>query len=123
MFTLIALSIFILKFLAVGVVGLFFMEDLELTKSADSIIYSVYFIAGVITFFSLLFFALGKKIMWLIVCGISGFIYIQMYNFAPSIKEIHQHNDLKSRYFSDTTTFVTRMGDVINSLAKKTNTN
>ncbi len=119
MFTLIALSIFVLKFLAVGVVGLFFLEDLELTKSADKVIYSAYFIVGVITFFSLFFFALGKKMMWLIIFLIAGFGYIQMYNFAPSIKEIHQRNNIKSRYFSSPETFFNRMNDVVNTLLKK----
>ena len=39
---------------------------------------------------NLLFFALGKKIMWLIVCCATGFLYLGMYNSAPSIAEIHK---------------------------------
>ena len=45
MFILLTLGIFILKFLALGVVGLFFAEDLELTRSVGGGIYS----AGTLT--------------------------------------------------------------------------
>ena len=119
MFTLLAIFFFALKLLAISVVGLFFIEDLELTKSAGGIIYSIYFVTGVTTFVALLLFGLSKSFMWLIIFGIAGFSYIQLYNFAPSISEIHQHNDLKSRYFSDTTTFVTRMSEVFNTFTSK----
>lgn len=113
MFILLTITLFLLKFLAVGVVGLFIMEDLELTKSANVVIYSVYFIAGGISFFSLLFFALGKKLRWLVVCLVSGVFYLGMYNVAPGIGDIHEKNNLKSRYFSSTATFFSRMKDVI----------
>lgn len=118
MFILITLAIFTLKFLAIGVVGLFFVEDLELTQSAGMVIYSIYFILGVTAFFSLLFFILGRRMLWLIVflsCGIS---YLGMYNSAPDIKEIHQQHDLKSRYFKDSQTFFARMVDVIGLINK-----
>ncbi|MBQ8750786.1 MAG: hypothetical protein IJZ30_04030 [Alphaproteobacteria bacterium] len=119
MFILLTIAIFILKFLAVGVVGLFFLEDLELTSSANTAIYTIYLVLGCICFFSLLFFALGKKLMWLIVCCVTGFLYLGMYNSAPSIAEIHQKHNLKSRYFKDSTTFINRMGDVIKIIQKQ----
>lgn len=50
MFILLTLGIFILKFLALGVVGLFFAEDLELTRSVGGGIYSAYFALGVCAF-------------------------------------------------------------------------
>ena len=100
MFILLTLGIFILKFLALGVVGLFFAEDLELTRSVGGGIYSAYF-------------ALGKRLFWLILFCLFGLSYLGMYNKAPGIGEIHDKNDLKSRYFKDTDTFFARMGDVI----------
>ena len=119
MFTLLAIFFFTIKLLAISVVGLFFIEDLELTKSVGGVIYNVYLVTGIITFVALLFFGLSKSFMWLIIFCVSGFCYIQLYNFAPSISEIHQSNDLKSRYFSDTTTFVTRMSEVFNTFTSK----
>lgn len=113
MFILLTITLFLLKFLAVGVVGLFIMEDLELTKSANSVVYSIYFMLGVVSFFSLLFFALGKKLRWLVVCLVSFFLYLGMYNVAPGIGDIHEKNNLKSRYFSSTATFFSRMKDVV----------
>ncbi len=118
MFILLTLGIFLLKFLALGAVGLFFAEDLELTSHAGTTIYTVYLIAGICTFLALFFFILGKKLLWLIVFGISGFFYIGMYNNAPDIAETHQQNDLKSRYFQDTSTFFARMGDVLEIITK-----
>ena len=111
MFILLTLGIFILKFLALGVVGLFFAEDLELTRSVGGGIYSVYFALGVCAFFALFFFVLGKRLFWLILFCLFGLSYLGMYNKAPGIGEIHDKNDLKSRYFKDTDTFFARMGD------------
>ncbi|MBO5285089.1 MAG: hypothetical protein J6B00_04345 [Alphaproteobacteria bacterium] len=119
MFILITLTLFLLKFLAVAVVGLFFIEDLELVKSIGNVPYTAYCFLAICTFFSLFFFVLGKKFFWLIVCLISGFLYAGMYNGAPDIKEIHQQNDLKSRYFQDTNTFIARMTDVFNLINKE----
>lgn len=119
MFILITLSLFLLKFLAVAVVGLFFVEDLELTSSIGSVPHTVYAFLALCTFVSLFFFVLGKKLLWLIVFLVSGFLYAGMYNKAPDIKEIHQQNDLKSRYFKDTSTFMARMTDVFNMLNKE----
>jgi hypothetical protein len=119
MFILLTITLFLLKFLAVGVVGLFFMEDLELTRSANGVIYSIYFMLGVTTFFSLLFFALGKRLRWLIVFLVAGVFYLGMYNGAPGIKEIHKSNNLKSRYFKDTATFFSRMKDVVVTINEK----
>lgn len=113
MFILLTLGLFILKFLALGVVGLFFAEDLELTSHAGTTIYTVYLITGICTFIALFFFVLGKKLLWLIIFGIGGFFYIGMYHSAPDIAEIHRQNDLKSRYFQDTGTFFARMTDVL----------
>ena len=113
MFILLTLGIFILKFLALGVVGLFFAEDLELTRSVGGGIYSAYFALGVCAFFALFFFVLGKRLFWLILFCLFGLSYLGMYNKAPGIGEIHDKNDLKSRYFKDTDTFFARMGDVI----------
>lgn len=119
MFILLTLGLFLLKFLAIGVVGLFFLEDLELTRSIGSLPYSVYFFLGACTFLALFLFVLGKKLLWLIIFLVSGFLYAAMYNHAPDIKEIHQQNDLKSRYFKDSATFLSRMADVITALSKK----
>lgn len=113
MFILLTLGLFLLKFLALGVVGLFFLEDLELTKSAGATVYTTYMATGICTFLALLFFVLGRKLLWLIIFAVSGIFYLGMYNGAPEIKEIHQQNDLKSRYFQDTGTFFARMGDVL----------
>lgn len=118
MFIILTLGLFVLKFLAVGVVGLFFLEDLELTRSIGSVPYCVYFILAVCTFCALFFFVLGKKMLWLIIFLISGSLYATMYNSAPDIKEIHQQNDLKSRYFKDSATFCARITDVISALTK-----
>jgi len=112
MFIMLTVGLFLLKFLAVGVVGLFFVEDLELTKDVSGAIYSTYLALACITFFALFFFVLGKKFLWLIVCLVCGCMYLSMYNGAPEIKDIHRENDLKSRYFKDTGTFFARMSDV-----------
>ena len=112
MFIMLTVGLFVLKFLAVAVVGLFFMEDLELTQEVGGTIYSTYLALGCVTFFALLFFVLGKKMLWLIVCLVCGGMYLSMYNGAPDIKELHQQNDLKSRYFNDAGTFFARMSDV-----------
>ena len=113
MFILLTLGIFVLKFLALGVIGLFFAEDLELTHSVNGGIYSAYFALSICTFCSLLFFILGKRLFWLILFCLFGLSYLGMYNKAPDIGEIHDKNDLKSRYFKNTDTFFARMGDVI----------
>ncbi len=118
MFILITLGLFLLKFLALGVVGLFFLEDLELTKNASAAIYSTYLVTGICTFLSLLFFVLGKKLLWLIIFAVSGIFYLGMYNSAPGISDIHRQNDLKSRYFQDTGTFFARMGDMLKIINK-----
>ena len=118
MFILLTIGIFILKFLALGVVGLFFAEDLSLTKSVGGSIYSAYLTLGICTFFALLFFVLGKRIFWLIITFVLGSMYLGMYNEAPGIKEVHQQNDLKSRYFKDTDTFINRMKDVADIIKK-----
>lgn len=112
MFILLTIAITILKYLALAVVGLFFYEDLELTKSVGGSVYSAYLTLGVLTFLSLTFFILGKRLLWLILCIGFGMSYISMYNQAPQIREIHQSNNLKSRYFKDTNTFFNRMSDV-----------
>lgn len=116
---MLTLGLFILKFLAVGVVGLFFLEDLELTQSVSGGIYGTYLTLGCVTFFALLFFVLGKKMLWLIVFLVCGMTYLSMYNTAPEISQIHQENDLKSRYFKDSQTFISRMGDVFNYFNNK----
>lgn len=110
MFILLTITFTILKFLALGVVGLFFAEDLELTKNVSSTIYSAYMGVAIITFISLVFFVLGKRLLWLILFLGFGMSYLTMYNQAPEIKEIHQRHDLKSRYFKDASTFLNRMG-------------
>jgi hypothetical protein len=119
MFILITIFLFILKFLCLGVLGLFFAEDLELTSSANIAIYAVYALLGVACFFSLLFFLIGAKTLWLIISIVAGLGYFTMYNAAPSIKEIHQSHNIKSRYFKDTTTFAKRIGDIVNIIQKK----
>lgn len=119
MFIMLTLGIFILKFLALGVVGLFFIEDLELTKNISASEYTIYMALGIGCFASLLFFVLGKKLLWLIVFGVLGFSYLGMYNSAPEIAEIHKNNDLKSRYFKDSATFISRMKDVANYINGK----
>ena len=118
MFILLTLGIFILKFLALGVVALFFIEDLDLTQSANTLIYGIYTILGICTFASLFFFILGKKLLWLIISCVLGALYIGMYNSAPDISEIHREHDLKSRYFKDTSTFFARMNDVLQVISK-----
>ena len=112
MFIMLTIGIFLLKFLALAVIGLFFVEDLELIKSVGGSTYTAYMGLAILTFASLLFFVLGKKLLWLILFLGFGASYLGMYNEAPGIKEIHQSNDLKSRYFQDGTTFIARMGDV-----------
>ena len=67
MFILLTLGIFILKFLALGVVGLFFAEDLELTRSVGGGIYSAYFALALCALFALFIFVLGKRLNWLII--------------------------------------------------------
>ena len=117
MLILIRLTVFILKFLALGVICLFFIEDLKLTQSAGTMYY-VYAGVGITSFISLLFFLLGRRMLWLFIFIGSTFLYITMYNTAPGIAEIHRSNNLKDRYFKDETTFFARMGDVVNYLAK-----
>ena len=119
MFILLTVGIFILKFLAVGVVGLFFAEDLELTKEVGGSIYSVYFTLGAGAFVALFLFALGKRLFWLIVFAVLAFSYFGMDHEVPEIAEIHRQNDIKSRYFKDTDTFFARMEDVFNAINKK----
>lgn len=109
---MLTIGLFLLKFLALGVVGLFFLEDLELTQSVSSGIYGSYLALGCVTFFALLFFVLGKKLLWLIVFLVCGAGYLGMYNSAPEISTIHEQHDLKSRYFKDTATFASRMVDL-----------
>lgn len=119
MFIMLTIGLFLLKFLAVGVVGLFFLEDLELVSGINTAIYSTYFTLACITFFSLFFFVLGRRFLWLVVCIICGLSYMAMYNTVPEIAEIHQKEDLKSRYFKDTGTFFARMTDVANAISEK----
>lgn len=118
MFILLTLGLFILKFLALGVIGLFFAEDLELARSAGGAVYYAYFAIGICTFFALFFFVLGKKLLWLIVFAVFGFFYAAMYNSAPGIKEIHMENNLKDRYFQNAGTFIARMGDLWKNVKK-----
>jgi hypothetical protein len=119
MFILLTIAITILKYLALAVVGLFFFEDLELTKDVGGSIYSAYLTLGVLTFLTLTFFVLGKRLIWLILFIVFGMSYLSMYNQAPQIKEIHQSNNLKSRYFQDTGTFFDRMSDVWHMVTNK----
>ena len=118
MYILITLTLFILKFLAIGVVGLFLNEDLSLTKSAGSIYY-IYAAIGITSFISLFLFLLGRRFLWLFIFLGSAFLYIGMYNAAPQIAEIHQKNNLSDHYFKDSATFLSRMPDVINYLIKE----
>ena len=113
MFIMLTLGLFIAKFLAVGVVGLFFLEDLELVKSVGSVTYNTYALLAGITFISLLLFALGKKLLWLIVFLVCGSLYASMYNGVDEISAIHKENDIQSRYFKDTATFSARMIDAL----------
>lgn len=115
---MLTLGLFILKFLALGVVGLFFAEDLELTKDISSAAYATYFTLGTCSFIALFFFVLGKKLLWLIIFGATMVSYLGMYNGVPEIAEIHRQNDLKSRYFKDSATFISRMQDVLDTLTK-----
>ncbi len=119
MLILLTITLAILKYLALAVVGLFFFEDLELTKNVGGTIYTAYLTLGVLTFLSLLFFILGKRLLWLILFIGFGTSYLSMYNQAPQIKDIHQKHDLKSRYFKDTGTFFNRIGDVWQIITKK----
>lgn len=122
MFIILTIGLFIAKFLAVVVVGLFFVEDLELVKSVSGTIYNTYAILAGITFLSLFLFALGKRILWLLVSLVCGTLYIAMYNGVDELKSIHAKNDIQSRYFKDTATFSARMIDAwqyINRNAKK----
>lgn len=121
MLIFLTIGIFILKFLALAVVGLFFIEDLELTKDVGGTIYTTYFGLGVITFASLFFFILGKKLLWLFLFIGFGISYLSMYNQSPQISDIHKKNDLKSRYFKDTSTFFSRMGDIYQIIIKDKN--
>ena len=121
MLILITLLFFIIKFLTLGVIGLFFFEDLELTSSANGAIYATYVALASVCFLSLLFYFLGRKLLWLIIFGLTGFFYLTMYNLAPDISDIHRSNNLKSRYFENTTTFIERMVDVVNIVSEKLN--
>ena len=112
MLILLTLFFFVLKFIALCVIGLFFLEDIELTSSANVAIYFTYVAVACICFFSLLLYFLGGKILWLITFAVTGFFYLTMYNLAPDISSIHRTNNLKSRYFKDIPTFVQRMKDV-----------
>jgi hypothetical protein len=116
MFTI---GLFILKFLAVGAVGLFFLEDLELVKSISPATYNTYALLAGGAFISLFLFALGKKLLWLIVFLVCGGIYAGMYNGVEEIKAVHEKNDIQSRYFKDTATFTNRMADVWQYINKK----
>ena len=118
-FILLTITLVIIKYLALAVIGLFFLEDLELTKNVGGTIYTAYMTLGVLTFLSLLLFILGKRLFWLILCIVFGMSYISMYNQAPQISDIHKQNDLKSRYFKDTNTFFNRMEDIWQILVDK----
>lgn len=119
MFILLTIGLFIAKFLALGVVGLFFLEDLTLTQNASGSMYGTYLALGCVTFFALFFFILGKKMLWLIIFLLCGSMYLAMYNTAPGIAEIHKKQDIKSRYFKDTETFTKRMLDVYDYFTKE----
>lgn len=119
MFIMLTIGLFIAKFLAVGVIGLFFLEDLELVKSVNEATYNTYALLAGCAFISLFLFALGKKFLWLIVFLICGGLYATMYNSVDEIKEIHEKNDIQSRYFKDTETFSSRMIDVWQYINKK----
>lgn len=119
MFILLTIGLFIAKFLALGVVGLFFLEDLTLTQDATGGAYGAYLAVGCVTFFALFFFLLGKKLLWLVIFILCGTMYLTMYNTAPGIAEIHQKHDIKSRYFKDTETFTARMLDVYDYFTKE----
>ena len=119
MFILLTIFLFVLKFLCLGVLGLFFVEDLELTSNANIAIYATYVALAIACFFSALFFLLGSKTRWLVIALITGLGYFTMYHAAPSIKEIHRSHNIKSRYFKDTATFVGRINDVVDIIQKK----
>lgn len=119
MFIMLTLGLFIAKFLAVGVVGLFFLEDLELVKSVSSATYNTYALLAGGAFISLLLFALGKKLLWLIIFLVCGGLYASMYNGVEEISAIHKENDIQSRYFKDASTFSARMIDAFQYLNQK----
>lgn len=123
MFILLFIAIFILKFVAVGVFALFFIEDLELTKSVGGAVYATYLTLGAITFISLFFFVLGKKFLWLILFLGLGSGYLFMYNNAPGISEVHSSNNLKERYFKDGSTFWNRMKEVMDKTKQEVSKN
>jgi len=120
MFIMLTVGLFIAKFLAVAVVGLFFLEDLELVKSVNSATYNTYALLAGGTFISLLFFALGKKLLWLIIFLVCGGLYASMYNGVEEISAIHEENDIQSRYFKDTATFSARMLEALQYFNQKT---
>lgn len=119
MFIMLTLGLFIAKFLAVAVIGLFFLEDLELVKSVGSVIYNTYALLAGGAFISLLLFALGKRLLWLIIFLVCGSLYASMYNGVDEIRAIHEKNDIQSRYFKNTETFSTRMLDALQYFNQK----
>lgn len=120
MFIMLTIGLFIAKFLAVGAVGLFFLEDLELVKSVSATTYNTYALLAGGAFISLFLFALGRKWLWLITFLICSFLYASMYNGVDELKIIHQQNDIQSRYFKDTATFTARMINAWEYLSKLT---
>lgn len=120
MFIMLTIGLYIAKFLAVGAIGLFFLEDLELVKSVSPATYNTYALLAGGAFISLLFFALGKKLLWLIIFLVCGGLYATMYNGTEEIRAIHEKNDIQSRYFKDTATFSARMLETLQYFNQKT---
>ena len=90
MFILLTIILFLAKYLLVAAIGMFMYLDLEVTKTVSSNTYTIYFIVSCATFFSLLFFVMGRRLYWLIVLLICGSVYVSMYNKAPEISDIHK---------------------------------
>jgi len=102
MFIFLTIILFFAKYLLLAAVGIFMYVDLEMTKNVSSSVYSLYLTFSCLTFFSLLFFMLGKRILWLIVFLACGSIYVGMYNKAPEISEIHQQSFFSEQNLKDT---------------------
>jgi len=102
MFILLTILLFFIKYLFIAAAGLLLYVDLEITKDISSNIYSVYLAFGCIAFFSLVFFLLGKRILWLIVFLVCGSLYLGMFTQNSEIVEAHQNSILNNQNFDDT---------------------
>lgn len=106
MFIILTILLFFIKYLLIAAVGLFMYVDLEVTKNITSGVYSMYLTFCCVTFVSLIFFLLGKKLLWLAVFLIFGGLYLGMFTKNSEIIEAHQNSVINAQNFQDTVSSV-----------------